>query len=327
MAFHPLIDLLKRNFRIEEDDPEAAIVEKIEGGVLRLGEEMRPILPYVRYLLAVDPGDAAVRAMDPQIRRGEIREALRRLLLRAAEVRPQILVFEDLHWMDEATEGFLTFLADSIPVSRVLCLFTYRPGYAHPFGDRSYHTRIALPTLSTQDTVHMAQAMLATERLPEELKTLIVEKAEGNPFFVEEIVKSLREVGAIRRVEDHYELAKPLEEVVIPDRIQDVLMARIDRLEEAPKRTLQLASVIGREFTRRLVDRLADIRERTEAYLQELKAIELIYEKTLFPELAYMFNSTVPSAGPSKNSTRNDWPSSTKCWATTSQREKSGPRP
>jgi tetratricopeptide (TPR) repeat protein len=135
----------------------------------------------------------------------------------------------------------------------------------------------------------MAQALFATERLPEELETLIVQKAEGNPFFVEEVVKSLREVGAIRRVGDRYELARPLEEVVVPDTIQGVLMARIDRLEEAPKKTLQLASVIGREFTRRLVDRLADIRERTEVYLQELKANELIYEKNLFPELSYMF--------------------------------------
>jgi class 3 adenylate cyclase/tetratricopeptide (TPR) repeat protein/ribosomal protein L40E len=289
MAFHPLIDLLRRNFRIEEDDPEAAIIERIEASVLRLGEEMRSILPYLRYLLAVDPGDPTVKTMDPQLRRGEIFDSLRRLMLRSAEVRPQVLVFEDLHWMDQATEDFLTFLADSIPASRVLCLFTYRPGYAHPFGDRSYHTRIALPNLSSEDTVQMAQAMLATEHLPAELETLIHKKAEGNPFFVEEVVKSLRDVGAIRRKGDRYELAKPLDEIVVPDTIQDVLMARIDRLEEAPKRTLQLASVIGREFTRRLVDRLVDIRERTEAYLQELKAIELIYEKTLFPELAYMF--------------------------------------
>ena len=289
MAFHPLIDFLRRNFRIEEDDPEAAIIEKIEASVLRLGEEMRSILPYLRYLLAVDPGDPAVKTMDPQLRRGEIFDSLRRLMLRAAEVQPQVLVFEDLHWMDQATEGFLTFLADSIAASRVLCLFTYRPGYAYPFGDRSYHTRIALPTLSGEDTMQMAQAMLATEHLPAELETLIHQKAEGNPFFVEEVVKSLRDVGAIRRHGDRYELTKPLDEIVVPDTIQDVLMARIDRLEEAPKRTLQLASVIGREFTRRLLDRLADIRERTEAYLQELKAIELIYEKTLFPELAYMF--------------------------------------
>jgi class 3 adenylate cyclase/tetratricopeptide (TPR) repeat protein len=288
-AFHPVIDLLKRNFRLQEDDAEATRIAKIDQRVLSLSEAMRPMLPYVRYLLAVDPGDPVVEVMDPQLRRAEIFDALRQLMLRAAEVRPQVLVFEDLHWMDQATEAFLTFIADSIPTSRALCLFTYRPGYTHPFGDRSYHTRVVLPTLSTVDSVHMAAAMLGAANLPAELDTLIAQKAEGNPFFVEEVVKSLHETGTIRRQDGRYVLTRPLGESIVPDTIQDVLMARIDRLEEAPKKALQLAAVIGREFTHRLLERLADIRGRTEASLQELKAIELIYEKTLYPELVYMF--------------------------------------
>ncbi|MFQ5962262.1 MAG: hypothetical protein ACE5MG_12780, partial [Candidatus Methylomirabilales bacterium] len=234
-------------------------------------------------------GDPTVLNMDPKQRRGEIFDALRRLTVRASEVRPQVVVYEDLHWMDEATQEYLLFSADSIPTSRVLRILTYRTGYAHPFGERTYHTRIALDTLSIEDSVQMAHAMLATERLPEELKALIVRKAEGNPFFVEEVIKALREVGVIRPAGDRYILAKRLDEIFVPDTIQDVIMARIDRLEEAPKKTLQLASVIGREFTRRLLDRLADIRGRTEEFLRELKAIELIYEKSLFPELTYMF--------------------------------------
>src|SRR5262249_31025233 len=127
--FHPVNDLLRRNFCIEEGAPEGTIIEKVDQGALRLGAELRPILPYLRYLLAVDPGEAAMRTMDPQLLRAEVFGALRRLLLRAAEVRPQVVVFEDLHWMDQATEAFLTLTADSIPTSRVLCLFTYRPGY------------------------------------------------------------------------------------------------------------------------------------------------------------------------------------------------------
>jgi len=289
IAFHPLIDLLKRNFGIEESDTEETIVAKIERGVLIIGEELRPTLHYIRHLLSVDPGDSAVLSMDPQLRRGEIFEALRRLLLSAAELRPQAVVFEDLHWMDRATEECLQGIADSITRSRVLLILTYRPDYHHPFGERSYHTRIALDNLSTADSAEMTKAILATEHLPEDLDALIVRKAEGNPFFVEEVVKSLQEIGAIRPAGDRYVLAKRLDEIFIPDTIQDVIMARIDRLAEAPKKTLQLASVIGREFTRRLVDRLAEIRGRTEEFLRELKAIELIYEKTLFPELAYMF--------------------------------------
>jgi class 3 adenylate cyclase/tetratricopeptide (TPR) repeat protein len=288
MAFHPLIDLLKRHFGIEAGDPERVIAEKITQSVVNLGEDLRPLLPYLHYLLAVDPGPA-VQTMDPQQRRGEIFAAVRHVIMRAAEMHPQIVIFEDLQWMDQATQAFLIFFMDSLPTARVLCLLTYRTGYVHPFGERTYHTRIALTTLSTTDSVHMAQALLATESLPAALQTLIAQRAEGNPFFVEELVKALQDIGAIRQTGDQAALTRPWHEVVIPATIQDVIMARIDRLAEAPKRTLQLASVIGREFTRRLLDRLAEIRAQTETYLQELKALELIYERSLFPELAYMF--------------------------------------
>ncbi|MEK7879097.1 MAG: adenylate/guanylate cyclase domain-containing protein, partial [candidate division NC10 bacterium] len=204
IAFHPLIDLLRRNFRIEEGDTEGTIVEKIERSVLLLGEDLRPILPYLRYLLSVDPGDPAVLTMDPKQRRGAMFDALRCLLVRAAEVRPQVVVYEDVHWMDQATAELLLAIADSIPTSRILQILTYRTGYVHPLGERTYHTRIALDVLSAEDSVEMAKAILATENLPEELTALIGRKAEGNPFFVEEVVKSLRETGTIRPAGDSY---------------------------------------------------------------------------------------------------------------------------
>jgi tetratricopeptide (TPR) repeat protein len=289
-AFHPLIDLLKRTFRIEEGDPEATISTKIERAVLRLGEDLRPILPHLRYLLAVDPGDPSVGTMDPKQRRAEIFDGVRRLTLRACEVRPQIIVFEDLHWIDQATEEYLRFVADSIPTSRLLLLLTYRPGYVHPLGERTYHTHLTLTPLSAEARMRMTESMLmGAGGLPDELKALVARKAEGNPFFVEEVVKALQEVGAVRRADDRYVLTKPIGEIFVPDTVQDVLMARIDRLADAPKKALQLASVIGREFTRRLLDRLAEFRDRTDEHLRELKAIELIYEKTLFPEPAYLF--------------------------------------
>ena len=289
MAFHPVIDMLKRTFRIEEGDTGDEIGRKVDRAVLQLGEDLRALLPYLRYLLSVDPGDPEVAGMDPQARRGEIFDALRRLLVRASEVRPQVFVLEDAHWMDKATEETLLFTADSIPASRVLHIVTYRTGWRHPFGERTYHTRLALGTLSGTESVGMARAMLATADLPSDLQALIIRKAEGNPFFIEEVVKSLQEVGVLRREADRYVLTRSSEGVMIPDTIQGVIMARIDRLADAPKKTLQLASVIGREFTRRLLDRIAEMRDRTEDFLRELKAIELIYEKSLFPELAYMF--------------------------------------
>jgi class 3 adenylate cyclase/tetratricopeptide (TPR) repeat protein len=289
IPLHPVIDMVKRTFRIEEGDTETTIATKVEQGVLVLGEDLRPLGRYLRYLLSVDPGDPTVLAMDPQQRRAEIFDALRRLLVRASRVRPQVMVIDDVHWIDKVSEESLLYSADSIPGARILQILTYRPGYVHPFGEHTYHTWIALGALSTMDSVQMAQAVLAAEGLTEELKSLIVTKAEGNPFFVEEVVKSLQEVGAIRRDGERYVPVRRLDEIVVPDTIQDVIMARIDRLEEDSKKTLQLAAVIGREFTRRLLDRIADSRALTEGVLRELKALELIYEKALFPELAYMF--------------------------------------
>ena len=165
--------------------------------------------PYLRALLSVDPGQDDVRAMSPAQRRGETFEALRRLLVRAAERRPQVLVIEDLHWIDSASEQFLAMLVDTVPALRALLVFTYRPGYVHSFGERSYVTRVVPAALSAEDSARMVAAVLATDALPDELRGLVGGKAEGNPFYVEELVKSLEESGALRRVGTRYELARP----------------------------------------------------------------------------------------------------------------------
>jgi class 3 adenylate cyclase/tetratricopeptide (TPR) repeat protein len=289
MAFHPLVDMLRRVYGIEQTDAEADIIDKIERAVVRLGEDLRPALPFLRYVLSIDPGKPSVVAMDPQLRRGEIFDALRRCLLRAAELKPQVIVYEDLHWMDQASEEFLRYLLDSVPATRVLLILTFRPEYAYPLGQRSYQTWLNLTPLSSEDSARMAEAVMAGQSAPNELRELIFRKAEGNPFFVEEVLKSLQEIGALRRDGARNVLDRPIHEIVVPDTIQDVLMARIDRLGEEPKRALQLAAVIGREFARRLIDRLAEIQERTDGVMSELKAMELITETSLFPELAYMF--------------------------------------
>ena len=289
MVFHPLADLIRRWFGVEEGDDETAIATKLERGIGAIGADLGPVVPYLRALLSIEPGDEGVRAMSPAERQGGTFEALRRLLARAAERQTQVLVIEDLHWIDSASERFLATLVDSVPAARAMLVFTYRPGYANPFGDRSYFTRIVPSPLSAEDSARMAAAVLAADSLPAELRALVATRAEGNPFYVEELAKSLEEGGALRRAGGRLGLARPATEIDIPGTIQDVIAARIDRLAEAPKETLQLASVIGREFARRLVDRLSDIRERTEDFLRELTALELIRERRRFPELAYMF--------------------------------------
>ena len=289
IPFHPMIDLVRRKFGIEDGDDEQTVIAKIENGVLALAEDLRPILPYVRYLLGIDPDNQAVADMDPQERRGELFHALRRLVLREAERLPQVMVFEDVHWTDKATEDYLALVADGLPASPVLLVLTYRSGYSHPLGDRSYHTRLGPGALSAGDTVAMTRAMLAAERLPGGLLALIESKAEGNPFFVEELVKSLQEAGIIQRSDDGWMLTQPLDDLVVPDTIQGVIAARIDRLSDGPKRALQAASAIGRRFSGRLLDRLVEPSGRAQPLLRELIALELIHETRVFPEAEYTF--------------------------------------
>jgi class 3 adenylate cyclase/tetratricopeptide (TPR) repeat protein len=289
MAFHPLVDLLRSNFRIDDQDAPEIVRAKVSARVERIGRDLEPILPYLFYMLGVAPAGDPVHAMDAQIRRAETFDALRQLLVRAAVRKPQVMVYEDLHWSDHATREFLAFLLDSIPRSRVLILLSFRTGHTFPLGGRTYASRLVLQNLSAPELEQMAKGLLASGDLPPELHALVRRKAEGNPFFVEELIKSLSETGAIRHEDERWVLGRPLDQIVVPDTIQDVLMSRIDHLEDEPRQALQLAAVIGREFTQRLLHRIADIRSGTDVVLRELQTIELIYEKALFPELAYMF--------------------------------------
>ena len=286
---HSVVQMLRQACRIEDGDGENTMADKLERRVRRLDERLAPTLPFLRALLGIDPGDPAVSGMDPQLRRVEIFNATHRMLARAAESHPHVVVLEDAHWMDAATGEWTARLAESLARQRVLLIVTYRPGYAPPFGDHTFHTRLALTTLSTTDSVRMAADLLGAERLPAELEALIVAKAEGNPFFVEELVRSVEELGVVRREGARLVMARPLAAALVPDTIQDVVTARIDRLAEGPRRLLRLAAVIGREFTRRLLDQALESGASADPLLRELRAVELIHEQRLFPEVSYAF--------------------------------------
>lgn len=286
-AFHPVIDMLRRCCGIDGSDSETTIIAKIERQTQALPGPAGSVAPYLRHLLAVDPGDEMVRCMDPQLRRGELFRALQRFLFHASESHPKVILLEDIHWMDQATQNFLASVADSIPAHRVLFLLTYRPGYSPPFGERTWQTRLALLPLSTTHSVQIATTMLGVDDLPDDLANLLTRKTEGNPFFVEQVVRSLQDVGAIRRIENRCMVTGRIEDASIPETIQDILAARIDRLPEAQKATLQVAAVIGREFTYRLLARLET--DPPADRLRELAAIEMVYEIRPEPDRAYAF--------------------------------------
>ena len=287
--FYAIADAVRRLHDIDDRDGEATVRDKLAGREESLGGELAWTLPYLRALLSMPTGEPDVDGLDAMTRRAESCRALQARILRAAQATPQVVVMEDLHWVDKASEEFLTFIAESIPAARVLLVVTHRPGYQHPFGDRSFHVRIPLQALSEDAMCDMVGSVLAAEELPGSLRELIAAKAEGNPLFVEEVTKSLLEEGVLALEQGRVRLTRDLATVAIPNRIQDVLMARLDRLPEQPKRAIQIASVIGREFALRLLRRVEGAGEHLDAVVNELRSLELIYEKVAHPELAYMF--------------------------------------
>src|SRR3989475_17626 len=288
----PVVDQLRENFRIDEFDGEPEIIAKVEHGMRRLGG-LEPHVPFVRYLLSVDPGDPAVVAMDAARRRKRTFDAVLAMSLRGAMRRPLVFVFEDLHWVDTSTEEYLAALIDSVGATRILIVATHRLGYSPPFGTRSFQTRITLSPLSEAEALSMAGQMLGVERFPADVTRALLDKAEGVPLFVEEVTKTFLDLGILERDNGGFRVVRPIRDAAVPDTIHDIIMARLDRLGEEGKRTVQLASVIRRQFLRRLLGRIPGLTGEVEGFLQELKALEIIYEQGLFPEPAYVFKHAV----------------------------------
>src|SRR5262245_19960548 len=287
--FYPVVTMLRQACRIEDGDSPSAMLSKLEQRVRQLDEQLVSALPFLRALLGLDPGDPVVHAMDPKLRGAEIITATQRMLARAAALKPHVMVLEDVHWVDAATEEWVARLADRLATQPVLLVMTYRPGYTPPLADHTFYTRLALTTLSAADSRRMTRELLRSDDVPADLETTIVQKAEGNPFFVEELVRSVEELGVVRREGARLVIARPLDAALVPDTIQDVVTARIDRLGDAPRRALRVAAVIGREFPRRLLDKVVDGDAPLDDLLRELRAVELIQEQRLFPEVSYAF--------------------------------------
>jgi len=290
VAYHPVIDILKSNFDIREGDEDFDITEKVKRGLKVLGLDETPTLPYLLELLSVKDSGIDDIQMSPEGKKDQIIEALKRIVLKGSEMRPLIMAFEDLHWIDKSSEDVLKYLLESISGARVFLIFTYRPGFVHTWVGRSYHSQANLNRLSKQGSLAMVTHLLGTEEIDNDLEELILEKTEGVPFFIEEFIKSLKDLGVIERRDSRYHLAKDIQDVAIPSTIQDVIMARVDSLPEGAKEVLQTGSVIEREFSYELIKRVTNIsQEELLSYLSVLKDSELLYERGIYPELTYIF--------------------------------------
>jgi adenylate cyclase len=289
VPFQCVIRMLQANFRLEEGEATATQVEKVEHGVHALDPALAWTVPYLKHLLALPAPEVEAEGLDQIQRKRRMMEAVRALIFRGAQHRPLVLVAEDLQWVDAGSDEFFRLTVDSVPSHSLLLITTYRTGYAPSWQDRSFHRRLSLDPLSEEETLAMASKLLEVDDVAPALRQLVLRRAEGNPFFVEELTRYLREYGLVVPGVAGATLARELAEGEVPATVHDLLTARIDRLPEPLKRTLQLAAVLGREFSLPLLEALGDGGEELRANLDELVRLELLHEKDLFPELTYRF--------------------------------------
>jgi len=290
VAYHPVLDILKSNFNVQEGEGDSDIRKKVRNGLKVLGADEATTLPYLLGLLSVKDSGIDKIMMSPEGKKDQIIEALKRIVLKGSEIRPLIMAIEDLHWMDRSSEDVFKDLLESIPGAAVFLLFTYRPEFVHTWGAKSYHNQLTLNRLSNRESLAMTTHLLGTEQIECALEEFILEKTEGIPFFIEEFMKSLRDLRIIERKDNTYRIAKDIQTVTIPATVQDMIMARVDSLPEGTKSLLQTVSAVGRELSYDLLRRVTGLKEQELlSHLSVLKDSELLYERGIYPQSTYIF--------------------------------------
>jgi class 3 adenylate cyclase/tetratricopeptide (TPR) repeat protein len=289
-TYLPVIELLKGYFQIEPRDDARKVREKVTGRLLSLDRTLESCLAPICWLLDVPTEDPEWERLDAAARRQRLRDGIRRVLLRESQVQPLVVIFEDLHWIDRETQDLLDGLVERLPTTRALLLANYRPEYSHGWGSKTYYTQVrldALPSASAEELIH---ALLGPDPSVTALSPVLITRTEGNPFFLEESIRSLLETGALARERGTYRLLKSPEVLQIQATAQAILAARIDRLGPEDKRLLQTAAVVGKDVPFALLQAIAEKSENSlDAGLARLRTAEFLYETRLYPEAEYTF--------------------------------------
>jgi class 3 adenylate cyclase/tetratricopeptide (TPR) repeat protein len=272
-----VLDLLRSNCGILETDTPDIAAEKVRAGLREVGIDPDEDGPVLLHLLEIKDVVGSPALSNPEAVKSKAFETLRQLAAKGSNRRPLILVLEDLHWVDRISEEFLGFLAENIRDARGLLLATYRPGYRPPWIDKSYARQTPLQPLSQVDSIQMVRSVLRAEHLIDLVTREIVAKADGNPFFLEQLALHTGEARDLRS------------DLMVPNTIHDVVMARIDRLPDETKRLLQTAAVIGREFPLRLLSAVWPAPGSVEDQLRELSRLEFVDGRVETEGTVYVF--------------------------------------
>ena len=288
ILYKPILDILKSIFDIKENDREHIVRKKIKDRISPY-KDLETSLHSFQDLLSIKLEDEAFLKLEPKQKREKAFDAIRDLLISLSQEKTLVIVVEDLHWIDDTSEEFVNYFIEWIAKTRILLILPYRTEYQHKWGSKTYYHKIGLDHLGKESAIELVKAMLEDGNIAPELRDLILSRAAGNPLFMEEFTHTLIENGTIQKQDNQFVLSRDIKEIHVPDTVQGIISARMDRLEENLKRTIQVASVIGRDFAFRILQTITGMREELKSYLLNLQGLEFIYEKRLFPELEYIF--------------------------------------
>jgi class 3 adenylate cyclase/tetratricopeptide (TPR) repeat protein len=287
----PVMHMMRSYFDITDQDSDTRARERIAGKLLLLDETLVENLPLIFDFLAVPDPERPAPRIDPDARHRQILAVVKRLIRAQSASQPGISVFEDLHWIDPASETFLANHVDAVQGTSSLTIVNFRPEYRAEWMSKPYYSQIAVVPLGPEASGEMLDDLLGPDPSLDGLPEMLQARTGGNPFFLEEVVLSLAEAGTLEGDRGAYRLAQPVDEdAAVPASVQVILSARMDRLDAREKSVLQAASVIGKEFSRSVLDRVAGIEEADQdAALRELVAAGFVYEQEIYPESIYTF--------------------------------------
>ncbi|MEK9149429.1 MAG: AAA family ATPase, partial [Candidatus Desantisbacteria bacterium] len=302
ISYLPFIDILRTYFNISETDDMPAIAQKVTDQTKQLfPNSADETLPFLGNLLSIKFGndlDDMLKFATPEQIRHQTLMQLKDMFAEMARKQPLMMILEDLHWADELSLDLVSHLMDELSHIPLMLVCVYRPEKESRIiglGDQAQrkcfdkYTEITLKPLSRLQSRQLVEDLLSIDDLPESVRDTILQKSEGNPFFIEEIIRSLIEQGMVYQEADRWKARAEIREINVPDTIQSVVLSRVDRLKEEARYVLQCASVIGRLFRYRLLDHLTAYENKLDGYLNDFEDRDLVYEERAVPELEYAF--------------------------------------
>jgi class 3 adenylate cyclase/tetratricopeptide (TPR) repeat protein len=286
----PVLTLLRSYFEIADVASDVDARRRVESRLDWLDERLVDEAPLLCDFLGIADPQRPVERMDVEARQRRLLDLVRRLIYAQSVREPALTIFDDLHWIDPASEAFLLAYAEAAQGTRGLTVLSFRPDYSAPWMSRSYYRQIPLAALRGQNERELIAELLGSDPSLADTGELISRRAEGNPFFAEELVRSLAGSGHLIGAPGEYRLGSPVSEAEMPATVQAVLTARIDRLPPERKAVLEAAAVLGKEFHAPLVARLTELEEPAlDDELRALVAAEFLFEQTPGPESIYAF--------------------------------------